>query len=377
MQRRASSLLPHTESAVREALGALRGVEGSLGLCFASPGHDLDVLAAELGRERPDLTWLGCSTAGEVGPMGCSTSGLVLAVLPGGGTTVEVEALDGLEGLSLGRVQRAVQTLIERTALRAGAPDASNSFALLLVDGLAKREELLASAAQGALGAIRLLGGSAGDDLAFERTRILVNGHFGADRAALALVRTDRPFRVFRTQHFTRGKERMVVTEAQADIRRVLELNGDVAAHEYARLVGIAPDALGPEVFSRHPVVFSIGGEDYVRSIQRVGPGGSLDFYCAIETGVVLSLAQRGDLICDLAATASSLRKDFGEPELTIAFDCILRQLEIRSTESQQVVQRHFEELNAIGFATYGEQLGGLHMNQTLTAVALGAPEAP
>ena len=35
-----------------------------------------------------------------------------------------------------------------------------------------------------------------------------------------------------------------------------------------------------------------------------------------------------------------------------------------------------FREQNAVGFSTYGEQYGGVHVNQTLTGIAFGcAPD--
>ena len=40
--------------------------------------------------------------------------------------------------------------------------------------------------------------------------------------------------------------------------------------------------------FADSPFVVKIDGANYVRSIQKVNPDGSLTFFCAIEEGLVL-----------------------------------------------------------------------------------------
>ena len=40
-----------------------------------------------------------------------------------------------------------------------------------------------------------------------------------------------------------------------------------------------------------------LGGAEYVRSIQKANPDGSLSFYCAIDEGLVLTLSEGRDLL--------------------------------------------------------------------------------
>ena len=115
-----------------------------------------------------------------------------------------------------------------------------------------------------------------------------------------------------------------------------------------------------------------IDGANYVRSIQKVNPDGSLKFYCAIERGVVLRVAKGVDLVTNLERALSQVRARIGPPQLVLAFDCILRKLEIVQTGLGEAVSDLLRRNNAIGFNTYGEQFCGVHVNQTLTAIALG-----
>jgi hypothetical protein len=164
----------------------------------------------------------------------------------------------------------------------------------------------------------------------------------------------------------------MVVTEVDAARRVVKEINGLPAVYEYARLVGVPAADLAPSHFAAAPVVVMIDGTDYVRSIQHANPDGSLTFYCAIDEGVVLRVAHGSDLLGKLEATLSGLHEDLGEIQAMVVCDCILRNLEATREGQKTAVGELFRANNAVGFSTYGEQIDGVHVNQTLTGIAIG-----
>jgi len=89
-----------------------------------------------------------------------------------------------------------------------------------------------------------------------------------------------------------------------------------------------------------------------------------------------LRAAHREDLVADLEDAFDRVRHKVGQPSLVIACDCILRNLEIEQAGLKEQVGEVFRRHNAAGFATYGEQLHGLHVNQTFTGIAFGRPEA-
>ena len=197
-------------------------------------------------------------------------------------------------------------------ALRPGF-EATGRFGVLLVDGLCRREEAVVTALQMALDEIPIVGGSAGDGLRFERTFVIHDGKAHTDAAVLALAATDLPFRTFRADHYEPTAIKMVVTEADIEKRIVKELNAEPAAKEYARVCGILDDRLDAFSFASHPVLVSVGGEHFVRSIQRVNPDGSLSFFCAIDEGLVFTAARRRDPMesldrCSARSKASSAR---------------------------------------------------------------------
>jgi hypothetical protein len=99
---------------------------------------------------------------------------------------------------------------------------------------------------------------------------------------------------------------------------------------------------------------------------------GSLTFFSAIEEGLVLRTAIGEDLVGNLDAALTHTREHIGSPQVVIAFDCILRKLEMVRRGIVEPVEAVFRENRVLGFNTYGEQHCGVHVNQTLTGIAIG-----
>jgi len=362
--------------AVRELCETLGATQNELGIVFVSPRYDREAFAAELHRYLPGTPWVGCTTAGEIAPSGYADDSAVAIVLPSEHFRVVVEPIEDLAHFSTQSGRQVAGTALARLRTRGIAPSPTNTFALLLIDGLSVREEFVVSSISAALGEIPLFGGSAGDALQFRETAVLCNGAFARDRAVLVLIQTDLPFRVFKTQHFIPANQKLVVTGADAERRVVTEINGEIARDEYARLVGVSPEDLSPAVFAKNPVVVRVGGDTFVRSISRANPDGSLTFFCAIEEGVVLSLATGGNLVANLEAAFVEVSRVVGAPELILGCDCILRKLEIDRDGLRDAVGELFHRFHVVGFATYGEQIDSVHVNQTFTGVAIGVKRA-
>lgn len=372
---RAHSGADDARQAACELHAGLRQDDLSLVVFFCSSQYDLDALGDEMNRLFPGVTVVGCTTAGEIGPLGYRQKSLVGASFAKSAGVAASGRLAHLQQFEIGKGQSFAQLVLGQ--LEAVAPSApSNTFALLLVDGLSIREEPVVRTLQAALGRIPLVGGSAGDDMRFARTRVFQGGAFHDDSAVLLLFNTHLPFKTFKTQHFVSEKERLVVTEADEARRIVKEINGLPAAEEYARVVGTTIDKLSPQDFAAFPVVVVIDGTDYVRAIQKFNPDGSLTFYCAIEEGLVLRVARGHDMVADLDRTFARLRDEIGEPALVFGCDCILRHLEMVKSGRRAQVSELLERNKMIGFSTYGEQFGGVHISQTLTGIAIGKEPA-
>src|SRR5690606_4472763 len=112
-----------------------------------------------------------------------------------------------------------------------------------------------------------------------------------------------------------------VVTASDPDRRVVREFNATNAAGEYAASVGIVPETLTPLSFASHPVVVKVGGEYYCRSIRKMNADGSLSFFCAIDDGVVLSIAQPKGMVETTRAAFDDIERRLGGIDMVLGFD--------------------------------------------------------
>jgi hypothetical protein len=198
-------------------------------------------------------------------------------------------------------------------------------------------------------------------------------GKFLEGAAVLALFETQSlVFETFATQHFEPSERKLVITLADPDKRIVYELNGEPAAHAYAKALGVAPSELGSRHFACSPLLLNMGDQLLPRAIRSQNPDGSLVLAGAIEEGLVVSIASSPDPVGALERALAQLERRVPEPEVLLVFDCVLRRIELEARGLDQQVGRLMAQKGAVGFNSYGEQVGPLHVNHTLTGVALG-----
>ncbi len=380
---RAVSMAEDARTAARELHDALCGPNSpspdlEMALVFCSAHYDREELAAALAELFGPIPVVGCTTAGEITPFGYAAGSLVGIGFPREDFTIVARRIDDLDRFSIAEAPRVLRSLLEQrdAALAARTDDFLDrgSFAFLMIDGMSRCEEMVVSALHSVLMDIPLFGGSAGDELRFERTFVLNEGRFHTNAAVLLLVTTARRFTVFRTEHFVASNRKMVVTGADPQSRIVTEINAEPAGREYARMVGLEGEPLTPMIFAAHPVVVRVGGEYHVRSIQKVNEDESLTFYCAIDEGIVLTVAEGVDPVENFEGMMLRLAAELGgPPDLVLGCDCILRRLELEQRQLKQVMSDSLARHKVVGFCAYGEQYNAMHVNQTFTGVAIGA----
>ncbi len=338
---------------------------------FVSPSCDFRKVAAEARAAFPDCPSVACTTAGEIGPRGYAEGGIIAVGMPAAHFACERLIAHPLRERAGARL--ADQLMQTRIDLADRMPHFPTTFAFTLIDGMTGREDSLLADIAPALGHMPLFGGSAGDGRRFGRTLLACDGEVFEDAAILTIAATDCRAQVFSLDHLTPTETRMVVTGADPDTRTVTEINAAPAAREYARIVGRDPDQLDAFTFAAHPVVVRLGNEHHVRAIQRVTEDGNLIFFSAIDEGMVLSVATSKDMGTHLEQELAALSVN-GQPADILACDCILRRIEAEQTQQLRAVSDVLARHRVIGFSTYGEQIGPMHINHTMTGVALYPP---
>ena len=358
-------MLTNAEAAVSEAAAQLGAEAPALSLAFFSSDYDPAALGQSLHRLVPGPL-IGCTTAGQLNCQGFQRGGLCLTAISGEALMAVPYLIHPLASLEeqVERLGEDVQRRLNDTGMKA--------FGFLLVDGLSEKEEPLIASLYRVLGDVPIAGGSAGDMLQFKRTAVYHQGQLLTDAAVFTLCLTSRPFRVFKHQHFLSTGQRLVITGAEPAKRLVREINGEPAVKAYARLIGKEPDRLDANDFSKHPLMLRIRDDYYVRSISEVEADGSLKFYCAIDTGLVLTIGEGHMAAEAFEQNLRAISNELGDISVILGCDCVLRRLEmeqhgVADRFSQLIAQHH-----VVGFSTYGEQFNSVHLNQTFTGVAIG-----
>lgn len=362
----------HPQEAFGAILSQLDGEACGLVAIFASPSADLEEVARLAADAFGQAEVIGCTTAGEISREGYTENSILIVAFRASHIVARTVPIIGL---NKAEVARAAQFAVRRRAeLAAIEPEWAWEFSFLLIDGMSLREDQVVSALRLGLGGMPFFGGSAGDGLDFGHTFVLVDGEFREDAAVLAVCRSRCPVQVIKFDHFAASDIKMVVTDAIPERRIVREINAEPAAREYARLVGVNPDELSPFIFSAHPVVVNVGGQHHVRSIQKVEENGDLVFFSAIDEGLVLTLAEAIDITAHMTQALANIGCG-GPPDVIIGCECLFRRLVAEQTQQTRVISKLLADNRVVGFNTYGEQSGAVHVNQTFTGMAIYPPE--
>lgn len=368
--RRGTSRVHDTERVADEIAAAIAQDGAALGIVFVSPRYDLEQLAPAL-HTRLGFPIIGCTTAGQVtSEHGYARDSVEAVSIAGPGLRVVSTLIEEIDTFDHHRAKEVAADLFRRFGVE--APRRGHSFAFVLFDGLALAEERGIAELFAVLEGLPIVGGSAGDDLAFLRTLVMADGRASINAAVVCIVEAPVPVMAFREQHFAPTSTRMVITRADPSRRLVTEIDGKPATVAYAEALGLEPGALDGGVFSANPVTVMLDGEPWVRAIQRIEGADGLVFFCAIAEGTVLRLARGSDLVGHLEKLLDRLDEQMGGVELVIGCDCILRRLELEKLDQLEAAGQVLARVPFFGFSTYGEQLDAVHINQTLTGLVLG-----
>lgn len=355
---------------------AARGEDDPAAIVFFC-GHTLDgaAIAAGLRGRLPNTEVVGCTSAGEYtdGHYGRGgTAAMALSRAKVGRCAAALAQLG--EGVDAG-VRAACASLSARLG-DVRELDADRHVGLALIDGAHEREEEVNEALGNVAPFLSFVGGSAGDDIAFERTQVFCNGERSDDGAALLVLEMAPgvPFRVVKTSHFAPTDTAVEVTKVGGTGRLVLELDGRPAREVYAELIGVEPDALTNGDCFPHPLGLMIGGKAWLRSVLALPPDqpGALLFACRMLEGATLQLMRPLDLVEDTVAALDEAAEAMGAPIAgAIQFDCAYRRLEIEARDIAVDYHQAIARQSLVGLHTHGESWLG-HMNQTLTCLVFG-----
>jgi hypothetical protein len=362
MIRVAHSSRPHPREAVEEIAAHLGGVHPELLLCFASPRYEAHELLRHLNHRFPDAAIVGGSTAGEL-VSGHSLKGSVVAMAIEG-DVVEKVVGTVVEDLGPGMdLDAACRSLERHMGCPLDALDPDRHVGLVIADGLSGAEERLIEGLAERTD-LAFVGGSAGDDLRFDKTRVFWGAKVWEHAAVLAVLKVPRGFEIVKTQSFQETGKYLVATEVDVAERMVLAFDGHPAAGAYAEAIGAFPGAIA-EKFMSHPLARIVGGEPFVRSPKKI-EGASMLFFCGVKKGERLAVMEATDILSETRRALGKNLEGGGEAVGIVDFQGVLRAMELESRGRSREYAEIFQGVPMAGFCTYGEAWTTL-VNQTST----------
>ncbi|MBU4214544.1 MAG: FIST C-terminal domain-containing protein [Actinobacteria bacterium] len=347
----------------------LAGGPAAVVLFFASSSYDPDDLAGPLASAFPEAVVMGCSTAGEFTDSVWAKDGVSAVALPTSIVSRCAAALVDLSTDPVAATADGVRVIEGQLGVALRELDPARHLGLVLIDGVHGAEEAVNEALGNAAPLLDVVGGSAGDDLAFTETWVSVGGQVSRRGAALVVCETTGPFTVLKTCTFASTATTLRVTRADLATRTVYEFDGRPAPEAYAEAVGARPGDLDSSIFMAHPLGLMVDGAPFIRSPQAVTADGGIRFYCQILDGMEVEVMQSGDIVSETAAALADATETLGGTvNAGVLFNCILRRLELDAKGQTQAFVDTFTGVPLAGFHTYGESWLG-HMNQTLTGV--------
>src|SRR5665647_433943 len=185
--RIAHSLKEDPSEAIREFYAGVAQPDMAFVIFFCSNTYDRKLLASEMAAAFDGVQVIGCTTAGEIGPVGYCAHSLVGASFSAADSIAVAAHIDDLKQFDSAAGHTIMQRLLLDFEMQSPEANSTNTFAFLLIDGLSVREELVSRVLQSELGHIPLLGGSAADGLNFKKTYIYSEGRFHENSAVILL----------------------------------------------------------------------------------------------------------------------------------------------------------------------------------------------
>jgi hypothetical protein len=350
------------EEATEDIKRQLNKINPRVVIFFSTSCFDKEKVSSLMKEKFKSADVFGCTTSGELisGKM-LKNSIVAMALTSNVIEDVKVEIVGNLNDKK--EVVKAFKKFDEYYGEPVSKADYSKYLGIVLIDGLSKAEETIMDKISDLTNHL-FIGGSAGDDLKFDKTYVFVNGKVYNNAAVLALLKPRTGFDIIKTQSFKVMGKSLVATKVNEKNREVIEFNNMPAVKAYAQALGV-PEDKAANYFMSNPLGLVADGEIYVRSPQQF-KGTNMLFYCNILEGMEVSLLQATNIVEDTKTAVANKLKEMGKVSGIINFHCILRTLELEQKNQTADYGKIFTDVPTIGFSTYGEEYLG-HINQTST----------
>lgn len=269
--------------------------------------------------------------------------------------------------------------------------------AIMLIDGLCGiGEEATLSAIAAFETEMKIVGGAAGDNLAFKETKVIANDEVLSNAVAFCLVKGPEYFfsgvdhghkPLSETLEATKAKANVLYTINNRPAFEVWKEKTKNAAKEIGIDVDLLKDASSIGSFL---LQFELGFETEngykIRVPLSVGQDDSINFACTIPGGVKFKImkSDKKGQINSANSAAKMARKSIGKKKISgaLVFDCVCRALYLGDKDFWEAIKTIKSEIGddvpLQGYETYGEicmdpnQFSGFHNTTSVITLIAG-----
>lgn len=368
--KHAFSIHENTKEAVKEIKEQLKDFDAELLLYFTTIQHTPELLSSEMKKAFLRTEMVGVSSVGTMANGKIHDKGLaVMAFSNDAMKDLKIEILEEIGEKQNEKVKHAFEKFEQHFGETSNKWNHKKYVGLIFTNSSLNssssntEEKIMESI--GSLTNAFFVGGTAADDLAFEKSYIYYNEKYFQNACILVLLKPTMEFEIIKNQSFSPTEKKVMVTKANSDIREVIELNGRPVLDVYAELLNVSKDEV-PNHFFMNPLGLVAEDDVYIRSPWKMTEENTLLFACSLLEGMEANLLKNGDIIGDMKKTLEKLVTNNEKINGILSFNCAYRLLELNAKNLKDDYAQLFHNIPTVGMHGYGEDFIG-HINQTST----------
>lgn len=343
-------------------------------------GSDFDYVSLYDQLKKSKIPFIGCMDTGRLFNNKYfldSTSAVLMSFSKEVIKQVRIFAVDMRTSNSYDIIRTATKEQFLRTLTKMNIdpanPDIQRYFGINLLYGLQSANPYLEGQIEGSL-YFQTVGGSAGGKFDFKNAPVISSlGYGNIGVTAIIELQPNYYYKTDLTTSFQKLDTSLKVTKI-ASPRHILELNGNKASEEYARILNLNVEDLTPNVFSKYTLGIETGdGERLITSIQKLDGSGGFFTYNDVSEDLSFHIYEAISQQEPRRKKLESLKSE--KLICFLSFDCVLCYLSRNALGEVEKIANLYEEIfpnvPKIGFGTFSENFCGANVNQTETFLAI------
>lgn len=217
---------------------------------------------------------------------------------------------------------------------------------------------------------IMVVGGSAGEDAEKKQTLVMLDGEVYFNTCAFVFIHNlNGKINFFKENIYKPTIHRFISTDVDCEEQLVYEYDNQPAADILAEVLKTDLTNL-EKVLESHPMGRVVDNEIYITESNEIKNDGAISYYARIFNHTKMVLLEVDDFQKVWKETSERVKTVVSNPSFCISINCLSRS---KLFEKENCFGEFVNNLRQygkfIGISGYGEQLGTIHLNQTMVLI--------